>query len=109
MSAEEVLRRAARLVERGWVQDEFARDERGNVVNPESPAACEWCAMGALMRAAAEDAAPDEARVSCLPYLPSGLVRWNDAEGRTQADAVEMFTEAAKWAAKDRAQREVRS
>ena len=53
-SAARILERAAELVERGWAQRFFAYDSRGHKVEPTSGDAVEWCALGAIDRAAYE-------------------------------------------------------
>ena len=49
-----VLSRAADLVEQGWAQDTFARNERGFSCSSYGGEACSWCLTGALLRAASD-------------------------------------------------------
>lgn len=41
--------KAYQLIEKGWTRGSYARDERMNVVAPESEKACYFCALGALV------------------------------------------------------------
>lgn len=54
MKVYEVLDRAVELVEGGWLQGNFAKDQDGNLVRPNSAYACSFCAQGALARASEE-------------------------------------------------------
>jgi len=41
-------------VESRWTQGEYARDAAGQKVDYDSPAACQWCALGAFRKVASE-------------------------------------------------------
>ena len=58
-----VLSRAADLVERGWTQDTYARNERGFSCSSYGAEACSWCLTGSLMRAASDLYDEDRAEV----------------------------------------------
>ena len=52
-TAEQILIRAAQLVEQGWCRFSAAQDDLGTPLrDPLSPNAVKWCAIGALCRAA---------------------------------------------------------
>lgn len=56
----QVLRLARNLlVERGWARGELAYDASGSPAHPESPQAVSFCAVGAVLRAAADLASPE--------------------------------------------------
>src|SRR3954453_12770589 len=46
-----LLTRAHELVTAGWTSQVYARDASGRAVEPQSPAARRFCAVGALIRA----------------------------------------------------------
>lgn len=39
------------IEEQHWIKGKYARDEKGKVVDPSSPAACQWCLLGAIYKA----------------------------------------------------------
>lgn len=92
--------RAADLVERGWLQHEFACDRLGLPVRPTSPDACAWCLTGALGRAF-DDLGIVHWRQSNAVFfeigrfLPAVPEEWNDEFERTQADVADALHAAA--------------
>jgi hypothetical protein len=46
-----ILERTIDLLQSGWCQSSYARDERGDDVWPEHDGAVSWCATGAIIRA----------------------------------------------------------
>lgn len=94
----DILKRARALVERGWCQGTYSRDERG-VASLSKSQDCSWCSVGALDTAAGSDsdkylAAYDELATAITPGGDVGVVKWNDAPGRTQAEVLAMFDRA---------------
>lgn len=88
MRASRILRRAAELVRRGWIQGDIAADADWCTCDPEDPAAVRWCAVGAMQ--AANDARPYVSSVLLELLLEAHVGdagEWNDAEDRT-ADEV---------------------
>lgn len=96
----EVLDAAATLIERpgAWTQDWFAKDADGEYVEETSCRAVCWCMRGAVFALAgypdAEDVfAPIIAVIG--GETTADIETWNDAPGRTQAEAVAILREAA--------------
>lgn len=58
-----VVSKAIELLEKGWCQRAFAKDQDGNQVPVDSPDACTFCTLGALIRAGLE-INPDTTTVS---------------------------------------------
>lgn len=50
-TAVEILEFSRDLIKKGWVSSCFAQDSDGEEVDPGSPNACSFCALGALIRA----------------------------------------------------------
>lgn len=73
-------------IRKGWCQETFARDAKGNSVDPRSSEACCWCIAGAI-----KVAYPMTWPV-VLERLTDSLQRiaslWNDAPERTQAEVI---------------------
>lgn len=100
-----VLRRARDLLSRGWVQ--------GRISAPGASAA-RWCVVGAVYKAACEEArrrpscAGQEAHmidgaVASLRAVTGGepLAAWNDHPDRTRGDVLEAVDKAMRQAAGD--------
>lgn len=88
VEARRIIRNAAALVRRGWIQGDIAADADWCTCDPEDQAAVRWCAVGAMY--AANDTRPyvSTARLELLLEAHIGDAgKWNDAEGRT-ADEV---------------------
>ena len=51
MKTKEILEHARALVDEGWTQGAYARDEIGSALFHDDPAACKWCAIGAVYAA----------------------------------------------------------
>ncbi len=47
-----VLRKARKLILKGWTRQTFARDKRNEPVSAQSKKACKFCAAGAIYRSA---------------------------------------------------------
>lgn len=80
-----VLRRAARIVKRGWVRDAYALDANGDDVDVKSPDAVGFCAWGAVKRASF-DLGMSRMRVSTV--LRSAAVRKKIQFGNTRSVVV---------------------
>ncbi len=50
----QIIERAMEIIERGWTRGDLARDANGYPVAVASPAACTFCAVGAISRATRE-------------------------------------------------------
>lgn len=109
MTTKEILEGAAELVKKGWTQGAYGRDANG------SPDACQadrvcWCALGAITQVASKDGFGNwDARVALankirgqvvsfasLPSYANVIADWNDAEGRTQEEVVDLLLSCAK-------------
>jgi hypothetical protein len=109
MRASELLRKGAEEIERrGWTRDWFGDD-------PDKPDTCRVCAIGGLRAAMTGDPFTSkvgdplfgEAREFLLRAIGNGrsVVNWNDANGRTQADVLGLFSQAAALAEREEANR----
>lgn len=111
MSARATLLAAADLLERpgAWTQNVFARNSGGENVGVRHDSAACWCAMGAIRRigGGAQTPATRDAVSALETMLSDGarnvssdddvwIPKWNDAEGRTQAEVVAMFRRCAE-------------
>lgn len=83
-----------RLTQDTWIQGNLALDRDGCVVHPCSPAACQWCLVGAIL-ACYPSREEQEAIESCVYDAlcpiewPFGTIAtWNDASARTFADVI---------------------
>lgn len=91
-----ILRRAREIISdpAKWTQGAFARDSQGSMIPPNHTAACSWCAIGALSRAAFELKAPPGFGAGALDML--GALRplndINDEEGH--AAVLDLFDKA---------------
>lgn len=99
LTVADVLARAADLIEPegAWTQGEFARDEWGmGLEDPLAPAACSWCAWGAIIHVVGEDEGGDVPAYGELSRtVGAPIPAFNDAEGRTQAEVVAALRAAA--------------
>lgn len=101
MKLSEKFEKAKALIERGWVQHTFAKNARGEFVDPCCQSACAWCATGAMC--AVEDppgfpmkmmdALCDSNRN--IEFMEVGT--WNDMEDTTKEDVLEAFDNAIAW------------
>src|SRR2546423_727814 len=100
-----ILTDARDLVARCWCQTDDARDAGGQKVQPDSPAACCWSLLGAIVASAGgaerlqsdRRTLADVAKASLAVGLATGdesLRDWNDAPGRTAAEVVAAFDDA---------------
>lgn len=105
MKASEALQKAKALIQspERWIQGNYARDKEGNAVLTTDPAACAFCARGALLKAydcsqtdptreyKLADTILFQASCQILPHA-TGVVHVNDQYGH--AKALEMFDRA---------------
>lgn len=106
MKASEALQKAKALIQspERWIQGNYARDKEGNAVLTTDPAACAFCARGALLKVydctqtdptsefKTAHAVLVTASNQVTPYLHSGVIYVNDYCGH--AKALEMFDRA---------------
>lgn len=116
----EVLLQAKKLVEKGWCQGSPAREADGSAVFSKETTAVKWCAIGALYRAldylkvgmpdtrpsidyfGMPDTRPSRDYCGKVLGIDANMVLgWNDADGRTQSEVIEMFEKAYQLALKD--------
>lgn len=101
-----ILKRARKLIEKGWTQELFARNEQGNRCSAESSAAVCWCIRGAMFAAVkgkfgdefveAETILESVIPPSSLKGIGSNapLVYFNDRKGRTKAQVLALYERA---------------
>lgn len=86
MKAYELLEQA------GWCQGTYARNWVGKKVDPHNKSACSFCLLGALEKIydGTSIAMREAKQALYLHAIPHniGLVEWNDAPGRTQAEVI---------------------
>lgn len=99
------LERAKKHIERGWCQKAYAVDAHGAPTLNHFPEARCWCAVGALRRACSEfglDALDSTPAIKQLAqHIESeevsdtdAVLEWNDVEGRTQQEVLDLFDRA---------------
>ena len=96
MTGQAVLRETAGLIQRGWCCGADARDCRGQAVPASGPDATAWSLLGALVAVSERPgrASRDlrDALWGISGVIPDhSLDAWNDADGRTQQDTLEML------------------
>jgi hypothetical protein len=85
-----------------WTKGALARDPLGRIVEPDDPAACQWCAAGAY-DAARPLGADDVLHRRVLEIGFRHLPGFNDAPETTHADVLALYDDAIQAAEKDRA------
>ena len=93
------LHETASLVRRGWCAGADARDGLGFSTTASDPAATSWSLLGALVavseRPEADMKALGDALWGISGVIPDeSLDDWNNVEGRTQADTLQMLAQA---------------
>lgn len=96
---EKSLTKARELVKKGWCQDTYARDAKGNGVDYESRRAVSFCLTGAMFRARVPDEGFTIVR-KLIPYDGYSPVDFNDHHLTTKRDVVSVLTKAIKEAKK---------
>lgn len=96
MTQTALLTEARALLAQGWTQKASARDKDGNPVHTMHADACQFCAVGALLKVS--DPVDFEASLDVETHLyaalPEGftsIVAFNDAKGRTQDEVLALF------------------
>ena len=90
----DVLLKAASIVEEGWCQEVFHRNENGDDCYPSG--AVESCAEGAISRAGSYIGSVN-ALMGLRRYLGKRSIGdWNDHPDRTAAEVAEAMRQAAK-------------
>lgn len=102
-STRDVLRCARALITKPecWTQHALGRGPADAPRAPTDPAACSWCAAGAIVRAGLLLNAGDvltqdayEAATRALPEKSLSLMSWNDAPDRKHAEVIKVFNRA---------------
>lgn len=97
-AAVEILKGARALVEQGWCQRAYARDESGAPVAPTEAKAVEFCATGAIVKASIgqTDGAFGAAieRLQAALGIAEGITFWNDNCRRTKEEVLAAFDRA---------------
>lgn len=98
--AAKILRKAAKLLEKGWTQGNFVRFTRDADGNDSAAA---YCAIGALHAADSGNPYYDQysldaslARKALRTAIGGGIIVWNDAGGRTKSEVVKAFRKTAR-------------
>lgn len=96
--ARAALKQAACLLrEKGWTQNEYARDGEGRPCDPNSPEAVCFCALGAIRRSTLDRRAMRKAidLIKKASKHPNGIDVWNDETGRTADEVIDLLEELA--------------
>lgn len=104
MRPETVLRRAAKLIEKGWCKGAFATLADGTKVEWDTKGAKCFCADGALRRAAGSSSSivyRDARILLCRIINPMHLWTWND-EAKRRSIIIRAMERAAKLAEQER-------
>jgi hypothetical protein len=109
-----VLQNARELIADGWTQGASARDRNGRAVHPWSANARSWSVLGAIVCGdpTRQGRVPMSMLADAVVLLAAtvhtaSLNDWNDAPGRTQANALAGF-DAAIASAAERPESQVR-
>jgi hypothetical protein len=99
MDGQSFLREVAGLIGGGWCCGAAARNSGGSAVEALDPGATNWSLTGALAvvsdRPEFDMTALRSALWGISAVIPdSSLDNWNDAEGRSQGDLLEMLAQA---------------
>lgn len=92
MTTKEALIKTRELIAAGWCQWSYAKDKDGLAVNFDDPEACKYCLTGALN--SVTPSLSTQRSVRDLLYTEAGedsLAYWNDTEGRTQQDVLDLL------------------
>lgn len=96
MKPSTILKKARKLVERGWCRGVAAIDKSGAGVPPRSKSACRWCVSGAI-----QVYDRDEGFTICLDFLAravgSNIICFND-EQTNKRPVLRAFDRAIKLA-----------
>jgi rhodanese-related sulfurtransferase len=93
------LREARALIERGWTQEAYSRSDDGrDALFSDAEAVC-WCAVGAMAEVGL--ASLCEMYFRRVIDWPGGIISWNDAPERTQAEVLAAFDKAIELAEDD--------
>ena len=92
------LVKARSYIERGWTQNEYARDAEGECVFAYDPTAVCWCVRGAFRAVDGEWPQSVESDRGAFLLAEVGhidsLTNWNDSLSRTQQDVLDLFDKA---------------
>lgn len=88
-----LIDRAIELIDIGWTQGANARNANGQSTPADHPHACEFCIMGAFIRASYEAdqtvALRHRFRAKFIAVHRIGPEAFNDTKGRTQQEVIE--------------------
>lgn len=84
ITAKDLLLEAANLVDRGWTQHAYARGKDRYPIDPQSPDAVCWCALGAMRSAGPPEGDTFRLAVELLRRHVGVTVNiWNDGPDQT--------------------------
>lgn len=93
-----ILKKAKKLIKKGWCKGAFARTASGESVPSDSPDAVKFCAIGAVNRARLALKYGSIDKRAALNLLPCNLTQINDFSTTTEEDILNIFDEAIKKA-----------
>lgn len=94
MKSRELILAAADLIEQPgcWTQEVLARDKKGDPINPTSPQAVRWCAIGAIRKIGGDDELAIALAISRL----RDIATWNDQPERSAAQVAARLRSIAR-------------
>jgi hypothetical protein len=96
MTTKELLIASRKRIARGWTQGENARDANNDFINPRSPDAISFCAVGALRAEvpSGPELTASAALIAELPERNTSLFLFNDRSWTTQDDVLALYSRA---------------
>lgn len=91
-----ILRKARALLDdpQKWCQKAYAKTKWGNHIGPETKAAAQWCAVGAMRKVAGAGDISDALRMLDTYVRDGDIVSYNDAKCRKHAQVLKVFDRA---------------
>jgi hypothetical protein len=94
-----VLKKVLNLLENGWCQDSWARDNDGNTCSVDSKYAKCYCLVGAVCKVTKSPSLRITVRHqldSNIPINYGGLLSWNDNKRRTKQQVINLVKKTIK-------------
>ena len=102
MKTSKLLEMALKKIEKGWCQGSFAQDKNGKPVYRDSQKAVKWCAIGAIYAVNTSSNIVDawDFLEQSLPKKHIHIPVWNDKNGRTKEQVINLYKRAIARAKK---------
>ena len=103
LTISEILKKARKLVEKGWTQGAYAKDGNGRILFFDDKKAVKFCPLGAIGRVTGSlyNAEAVGARYAVIDSIEGGMLgfdiaSWNDDKKRTKRQVLAAFDRAIK-------------